>query len=107
MAHLASASSVVSRIAEGDRGRVLLELRAKGIDLCTRTLRTWIARLEPPKGVVEECLQALDQAIGELRRARAMLTTFRSRSRKPMPYRSSEIQLSPSHGPKPVCRAAW
>jgi hypothetical protein len=49
------------------------ELRSEGIDLSPRTLRSWIARLEPPEGVVEECLQAVDVAMGELRRVEAML----------------------------------
>jgi hypothetical protein len=53
------------------------ELRLDGIDLSPRTLRSWIARLEPPEGVVEECLQAVEQAMSELRRVRAMLAAVR------------------------------
>ena len=53
------------------------ELRSQGIDLSARTLRSWIARLEPPEGVAEECLQAVDQALSELRRVRAMLIAVR------------------------------
>lgn len=53
------------------------ELRAQGIDLSPRTLRSWIARLEPPAGVVEACLEALDLAGAQLRRVRAMLTAHR------------------------------
>lgn len=52
------------------------EVRRQGIDLSPRTLRSWIAKLEPPEGTVEACLQAVDLAMNELRRARGMLGTF-------------------------------
>ena len=54
------------------------ELRTAGVDLSPRTLRTWIARLEPPEGAVEACLQAVDFAMKELRPVSAILATFDS-----------------------------
>jgi len=55
------------------QGSFSAQLRAEGIELSPRTLRAWATKLEPPDGLVEECLAVVDRAFADLRQVRAML----------------------------------
>jgi hypothetical protein len=77
------------------------ELRLAGIDLSPRTLRSWMKRLEPPEGVIEECRQAVDNALSELHRVRAMLATLCSEEKE---RHASPVELGPIE-PEPPTEA--
>ena len=79
------------------------ELRLDGIDLSPRTLRSWIARLEPPEGTVEACLQAVAVAMSELGRVRTLLAGLCSMSEQER--HAAQVEPEPTQ-PDPPAEAS-